>query len=241
MHIIQDSAAPYFPDGLEPDGNGLVALGGELGPAILCEAYRKGIFPWTGAHPIPWFSPDPRMILRPGAVHVSRRLRRELKRGRFTVGFDRDFAAVMRYCAAVARPGQEGTWITPNMIRAYTDLHRRGIAHSVAVYEDGVLCGGIYGLSFGRAFFGESMFHLRDNASKVALVSLCDSLVRAGFMCIDCQQETPHMARMGAVSVSRRAFLRLLDEALAYPSVHRVGVPPWLPAGGARGAAGSLP
>jgi len=219
---------PIIPDDLEPNEDGLVAVGGELNVDILCEAYCKGIFPWTGEHPIPWFSPDPRMILFPESVYVSRRLDRVIRSGRFEIRFDTAFTEVMKCCATVPRREQEGTWITPNMHETYTELHDLGIAHSVEAYEAGVLCGGMYGLSFGRTFCGESMFRTRTDASKVVLVSLCRSLQAAGFDMIDCQQETPHLSSMGAVSISREEFLERLEESLKHPSIHERGTPPWM-------------
>jgi len=209
---------PYFPAVLRADRHGLVALGGELGADILTEAYTHGIFPWTGERPIPWFCPDPRLVLRPGDFHVSRSLRKVERSGRFALRFDHDFRAVIHACAAMPRPGQDGTWITPNMIRAYREMFERGLAHSVAIYEGDTLVGGLYGLSFGRVFFGESMFARAPSASKVALHALCERLRAWDFAFIDCQQVTPHLQRLGAVVWSRRQFLERLRVALDAPS-----------------------
>lgn len=211
-----------FPDDLEPNAHGLVALGGELSVPILLEAYSKGIFPWTGEHPIPWYSPDPRLILEPSAFRASRSLRKLARSDRFEVRFDTDFEGVVRACANMPRPGQDGTWITPNMIRAYTALHRLHLAHSVEVFEDGELVGGLYGVSLGRAFFGESMFSRVSNTSKLALYRLCQWLEARDFHLIDCQQETPHLESLGAVAISRSEYLERLRVALREPTLqHR--------------------
>lgn len=212
------SVRPYFPDGLEPTEDGLVAFGGELGCEILEEAYRKGIFPWTGDTPIPWFSLDPRLVLLPEDLHRSRSLRRAIRSGRFEVRFDTDFARTIASCAEVRRKHEHGTWITANMIDAYTELHHRGIAHSIETYATatGELCGGLYGLGLGRAFMGESMFMTRTDASKVALAALCDRLVELDYELIDCQQVSEHMQRLGAIAIPRSEFLDRLGAALQF-------------------------
>lgn len=217
------AGTPVFPDDLSPDDDGLVAVGGDLEVPTLVEAYQKGIFPWTGELPIPWFSPDPRLVLFPTRLHVSRSLRRLLRRGHFTTRFDHDFPATIASCARAPRPDQRGTWITPNMIAAYSELHRLGIAHSVEVYRDGALAGGLYGLTFGRGFFGESMFARQSNASKVALVTLCQRLRDRGYHFIDCQQATPHLVSLGATLIPRAEYLERLQRALAFASEHE----PW--------------
>lgn len=192
----------------EPDG--LLAAGGDLSPERLLAAYRHGCFPWFSAgQPILWWSPDPRMVLFPGELHVSRSLRRTLRRGDFTISFDRDFAAVIRACAGPRRHA-DGTWITPAMQQAYLELHRRGIAHSVEAWQNGELVGGLYGLALGRVFFGESMFSRRDDASKAAFVTLVERLRDAGFALIDCQMHTAHLARFGARAIAREQFATLL-------------------------------
>jgi len=204
--------SPMFPrrERVKPGPNGLVGIGGDLRPKTLIEAYSKGIFPWDGDQPIPWYSPDPRMILRPEDFRANRALRKLERQGRLEVAFDTRFADVMRACAAVPREGQDGTWITEGMVRSYGTLHERGIAHSVEVYEDGALVGGLYGLALGRMFFGESMFHTRRDASKLALWTLCERLRVRGFVAVDCQQETPHLASLGAAPIPRAEFLDLL-------------------------------
>ena len=192
------------------DPNGLLAVGGDLSPERLTEAYRRGIFPWfEDSQPILWWSPQPRMILLPEDIHISRSLRKVVRSDIFRVTADTAFPDVVHYCAQ-PRPGQDGTWITADMQLAYCALHRRGVAHSLEVWRDNDLVGGIYGVAIGRAFFGESMFSMVDNASKVALVSLAKQLQVWGFGFIDCQMETAHLASMGAKAVPRSEFQDLL-------------------------------
>lgn len=200
---------------LRPRPDGLVALGGDLQPDTIEEAYRKGVFPWDGRQPIPWYSPDPRMVLEPARFHASHSLRKLARQERLQVRLDTRFRDVMRACAGTPRPGQQGTWITGGMVDGYGALHDRGVAHSVEVYEDGELVGGLYGLALGRAFFGESMFARRRDASKLALLHLCRRLVHADYAFVDCQQDTPHLRSLGAVLVSRDAYLDALDAATA--------------------------
>lgn len=212
-----------YPD-LEPDEDGLVGVGGRMTPTLVLDMLTRGVFPWTGKDPIPWFSPDPRLILEPTAFKRSRSFRKTLRRGGFEVSFDRAFADVMAACAETARPGQDGTWITPNMVETFAELHEIGAAHSVEVTVDGELVGGLYGLSLGRAFFGESMFQRRSDMSKVALSALCDALEQREFLFIDCQQETDHLMSLGAYAIPRLDYLRRLDEALDFPT----WVGPWV-------------
>jgi leucyl/phenylalanyl-tRNA--protein transferase len=220
-HVIDPSDDPVFPDSLEPDRNGLIAVGGELSERVLVEAYRKGIFPWFNGPPIMWFSTDPRPVLYPGHVRISKRLGRILRQGRYQVEFDREFEKVVFLCATVPRPNQEGSWIDRRFFEAYTRLHyQRYITHCVSVYREGRLCGGLYGVTLGRVFFGESMFSLEANTSKVALVHLCRLLERLDFLMIDCQQVTPHILSLGAVELSRREYLHLLNEGLQSTSHH---------------------
>ncbi|ROR32614.1 leucyl/phenylalanyl-tRNA--protein transferase [Inmirania thermothiophila] len=198
--------------------NGLLAAGGDLAPATLLAAYRRGIFPWYGpGEPILWWSPDPRLVLFPERLHLGRSLRKRLRSGRYRVSLDRDFAGVVAGCAA-PRPGQDGTWITPEMAQAYRRLHALGHAHSVEVWEDGVLVGGLYGVAIGRVFFGESMFSRRPDASKVALACLAARLHRCGFPVIDCQVASAHLLRLGAEPLPRRAFTALLERFCALPA-----------------------
>ena len=206
-----------FPRPLQPTGDGLVALGGDYTPEAILEAYPKGIFPWTGEHPVPWFSPDPRMVLVPGDLRLTRSTRQAIRNRGFEIRYDTAFVPLILMCAVQPRPGQDGTWITPNVVEAWSELNRRGHAHSVETWLDGELVGGLYGLSFGRAFFGESMVSTLPNASKVALAALCARLESAGYHFIDCQQVTDHLMRMGGIPLRRREFLRRLALAVTQP------------------------
>ncbi len=210
-----------FPLDLRPDETGLVGWGADLSEATLIEAYSKGIFPWSGEPPIPWYSPDPRLVLAPAGFRASRSLRKLARQDRFTVTFDTEFRGVMTGCAETPRPGQDGTWITGGMIDAYERLHHRHIAHSVEVRDDeGALVGGLYGLTLGAAFFGESMFARASNTSKLALMTLCAHLVDRGFHFVDCQQNTAHMRSLGAHPIPRRVYERRLRQALRHDSHH---------------------
>jgi leucyl/phenylalanyl-tRNA--protein transferase len=208
--------------------NGLLAVGGNLEPECLLRAYRRGIFPWYEAgQPILWWSPDPRLVLFPEDLKVSRSLRKTLRRAGFEVAFDQNFRAVMQACGA-ARSDGYGTWITTEMLDAYTRLHQLGYAHCVEVYREGELVGGLYGVALGRVFFGESMFHRATDASKVALCALVHKLIALGFAVIDCQMETAHLLSLGAQTVPRTRFCELLtacDEA-PLPSQWRVAAAP---------------
>lgn len=212
--------ASSFP---EPDQaldfpDGLLAWGGDLDPIRLSNAYRSGIFPWYSAdQPILWWCPSRRCVLPPGEVHVSRRLRRIMRKRDFTVRADTAFPAVIAGCA-LPRKAQDSTWITPEMVAAYTRLHRMGIAHSVEVWRGDELAGGLYGLAFGRMFFGESMFSQAADASKIALVALCRQLADWGFALLDCQVTNPHLESMGAVQIDRRLFLDILRENIDIPA-----------------------
>ena len=217
--------APHDPTAAFPDvrealaePNGLLAIGGDLSVARLVNAYRHGIFPWYSARdPILWWSPDPRTVLRPRRLRVSHSLRKLLRRRGLGVTLDRDFPAVIKACAQPRERGG-GTWLVPEMISAYRALHVRGIAHSVEVWQDGALVGGLYGVAIGGVFFGESMFSRADNASKVALVHLCQRLDSWGFGMIDCQVMTGHMIRMGAVQVRRSRFIDMVEALRDQPS-----------------------
>jgi leucyl/phenylalanyl-tRNA--protein transferase len=192
---------------------GPIAVGGDLRPERLLLAYSMGIFPWQG-EPLHWHSPDPRMVLLPDELKVSRSLRRTIKRGAFRVTLDTAFTEVMVACATSPRPGQDGTWITPGMVDSYSELHRRGVAHSVETWQGDALVGGLYGLSLGAAFFGESMFARETDASKVAFVALVEQLHRWSIPLVDCQVYTPHLASLGAREWPRRQFLEALRLAL---------------------------
>jgi leucyl/phenylalanyl-tRNA--protein transferase len=199
--------------------DGIVAVGGDLSPERLLLAYRTGIFPWYDEHlPILWHSPDPRCILRTDGIHIGRSLRRVIAHGPYEIRFDTAFASVIQACKTTPRPGQDGTWITGDMKRAYVRLHQLGYAHSVEAWENGELAGGLYGVALGRMFFGESMFAWRPNASKVALASLADKLHAWRFPIIDAQVATHHTLAMGAEEWPRRVFLQVLREELAHPT-----------------------
>ncbi|WP_293644842.1 leucyl/phenylalanyl-tRNA--protein transferase [Thiolapillus sp.] len=205
-----------FPDPslAEKDPDGLLAVGGDLTPERIVQAYRQGIFPWYGDdQPILWWSPDPRMVLFPDDLHVSRSLAKELRRGRFQVTFDLAFDQVIESCAQ-PRKDEPGTWLMPEMIAAYQELHRLGIAHSVETWHDGELVGGLYGNALGSVFFGESMFSRMSNASKVAFVCLVRSLSRTGYSLVDCQIFTPHLQSLGAGLIPRERFLSLLNDSV---------------------------
>ena len=200
----------------EPDG--LLAAGADLTPGRLIDAYRHGIFPWfNDGDPILWWSPDPRIVLAPQDFHVSHSLKKRLTQRRFTVTADTAFAAVLDECSA-PRPDDGGTWLTPVMKAAYLALHELGHAHSVEVWMDGALAGGIYGVGLGRMFFGESMFSRRTNGSKIALACLAAQLSRWGFPWIDCQLETDHLLSLGAVAVPRRRFVAEVARLVGEPA-----------------------
>ncbi len=211
-----DPAAPFPPaEHALREPNGLLAWGGDLSPQRLMNAYRHGIFPWFSEDdPILWWSPDPRTVFDTGALHLSRRFRRELRRLDWELRLDSAFAQVVTACAETPRPGQNGTWITAAMRDAYLQLHRSGHAHSLEVYEHGVLVGGIYGVMAGAVFCGESMFSLRSGASKVALAALCRLLHDHGIGWLDAQMHTPHLATLGAQQIARCEYLAILRRPL---------------------------
>jgi len=214
--VVLDDSRLAFPSPLHADPSGPLAVGGDLAPERLLLAYRSGIFPWPllGVEgPMLWFSPDPRLVLYPERFRVSRSLRREIRRGTYEVRVDTRFRDVLIGCAG-RRRGQSGTWITEPLVDAYERLHHLGYAHSVESYRAGELVGGLYGVAVGGAFFGESMFARRSNASKVALVHLVRCLDRWGHAFVDCQQATQHLIRFGAEEIPRPRFLRELDDAL---------------------------
>jgi len=192
----------------------VVAMGEDLRVATLREAYRKGIFPWPhDGLPLPWFSPRRRAVIFFEELHVGRSLRKAQKQSALTFSIDRDFSSVIHACASSVRPEQDGTWIAPNLIAAYTRFHEAGDAHSVEVWDDDALVGGLYGVDAGGIFTGESMFHLRRNASKLALLFLIEHLQSRGSTLLDCQVMTPHMEALGAREISRARFLDALAAA----------------------------
>jgi leucyl/phenylalanyl-tRNA--protein transferase len=216
--VYELSRALVFPPP-EKAVDGLLAVGGDLSPQRLLLAYRSGIFPWYGdGLPILWHSPDPRCVLPVDRIHVGRSLRRVLTKGTYVVRYDTAFQRVIRACKTAPRPGQDGTWITEEMEHAYVTLHRQGYAHSVEAWEGSELAGGLYGVSLGRIFFGESMFTWRPDASKVALVTLAERVAGWGFSVIDAQVSTPHTLAMGAEEWPRARFLHALRRDVAYPT-----------------------
>jgi leucyl/phenylalanyl-tRNA--protein transferase len=219
MPIFRLVDEPIFPPPDYADASGLLAVGGDLSCERLLEAYRLGIFPWfSDDQPILWWSPDPRLVLRLDEFKVSRSLRKTLKKGVFKVTFDRAFEEVIRGCASVPREHQNGTWITHEMAEAYIKLHGLGYAHSVEAWCGEELAGGLYGVSLGKAFFGESMFHRRTDASKVALAVLVEKLRDWKFNFVDAQMTTEHLLSLGAMEMSRRIFLRRLQSSLRHPT-----------------------
>ena len=199
----------------EPDG--LLAVGGCLSTERLINAYRRGIFPWYNAdEPILWWSPDPRLVLFPDKLLVSRSLRKTLRKNVFTVTFDKAFSEVMIACAE-PRKDSAGTWISSDIYQAYVELHQQGFAHSVEVWFNEELVGGLYGVALGQVFFGESMFHTKTDASKVAFVSLVEQLQTLHYQLIDCQIHTNHLASLGAEDIDRRTFVRLLNQYCRMP------------------------
>lgn len=218
------------------DPNGLLAAGGDLSSERLLDAYARGVFPWSSEdEPLLWWSPDPRMVLWLRELHVSRSLRRRLRMGGYRVTLDTAFADVMAGCAA-PRAERDGTWITPSMMEAYGRLAALGHAHSVEVWAEGALAGGLYGVALGRMFFGESMFSRRPDASKVAVAALAQQLERWRFELVDCQMSTAHLASLGAREIPRAEFLRHVERL-----VRRPGVPaPWVLDAGLPDAAGTM-
>ena len=208
-----------FPPASEADSNGIVAVGGDLRPKRLLMAYRSGIFPWPHPDfPLLWFSPDPRMILPVEDLHIPRSLAKVIRRHPFRITLDSAFRSVICGCAQTLRPDGQGTWITPRMVDAYTELHRLGFAHSVEAWLGEDLVGGLYGVSLGAAFFGESMFSVVPNSSKIGFVTLVQLLSKRGFHFVDCQVHTQHLERFGAQEWDRQRFLDALEDALAIPS-----------------------
>jgi len=219
MAVFLLSDEPVFPPPYLAQRNGLLAIGGDLSIERLIAAYRNGIFPWYGGgEPILWWSPDPRLVLFPEKLHISRRLKRILKNGPFTVTMDAAFREVITECARIRLERGGETWIDRNMIKAYCRLHEYGMAHSVEVWNEDKICGGLYGVALGSSFFGESMFSRIPNASKVALVYLVRQLLKWSFSMIDCQTTTAYLIGMGAQHIPRSLFLELLEKSLKTPT-----------------------
>lgn len=205
----------YFPPVDNADEHGILAIGGDLSPERLLLAYRSGIFPWFNEDdPIIWWSPDPRFVMFPDQLKVSKSMHQLLKKQAFQITFDQDFRSVITACQTVKRFGQSGTWITEDMLEAYCVLHELGFAHSVEAWREGNLVGGLYGISLGKAFFGESMFAKESNASKFAYITLVQKLKNLHFQIIDCQVYTEHLQSLGAVNMPRADFIRQVENAL---------------------------
>jgi len=215
IYWIPSSSSPYdFPplDMALTYPDGLLAMGGDLSPERIMVAYRKGIFPWfSDDEPILWWAPTQRMVLFPELLHISRSLKKTMKKHHFTFTMNQAFSQVVEECAAAYRPEQDGTWITPEVHQAYCQLHQYGLAHSVECWEEGELVGGLYGVAIGRVFYGESMFSRVSNASKISFVYFVKQLQRWGYEMIDCQQHTDNLARFGAVEIPRQNFTSLLN------------------------------
>lgn len=213
MISILNANSPFPPlENALASPNGLLAAGGDLSVSRLLSAYRNGIFPWFNeGEPILWWSPDPRMVLFPDELKISRSLGKLIRRNNYTIQTDAHFVEVMQACAA-PRKDQQGTWIHPEMINAYSELHRLGLAHSVETWIDGTLAGGLYGVALGKIFFGESMFSHSPNASKIAFAYLVEQLSKWEFAVIDCQVRTTHLASLGAREIPRNIFRQLLEQ-----------------------------
>ena len=223
--LENDAPFPALSSALR-DPNGLLAAGANLSPQRLIYAYRQGIFPWFNPdEPILWWSPDPRMVMFPSELKVSRSLAKTLRNRPFEVRVDTAFRDVMMACSQMPREGQSGTWISQQMIAAYIELHRLGIAHSFETWIDGELLGGLYGVAIGRAFYGESMFSKQTDASKIAFVHLVRQLQRWNFGVIDCQMKTGHLASLGAREIPRQEFSALLSDLVNYN--HLKAARPW--------------
>ncbi|KAA0214901.1 leucyl/phenylalanyl-tRNA--protein transferase [bacterium] len=238
MPVYQLNRQIAFPDPRGADEDGIVAVGGDLAPARVLAAYACGIFPWPHeGMPLLWFSPDPRYLLPVGEIKLWRSLRQTLHKRPFRITLDRAFSRVMAGCAQAARKGERGTWITPALRRAFEALHEAGVAHSVEAWTGDELAGGLYGLSLGGMFCGESMFHRRDDASKVAFVALVQQLARWNFDFVDAETYTPHMARYGTRPVPREQFLESLARTLRRETRRGPWVLdddlPWVPKAGA--------
>ncbi len=211
MPVFRLGPEPLFPPALLAEPEGLLAIGGDLKPGRLLAAYRQGIFPWyEQGGPILWWSPDPRLVLFLEDLRISKRLARTIRQARFETRYDTAFAQVIKACAEVQRPHEDGTWITPEMQQAYIRLHQLGHAHSMESWREGRLVGGIYGVRVGRCFCGESMFHHESDASKVALATLAERLKQEGVELIDCQVPSEHLLRLGARKIPRARFLAFL-------------------------------
>ena len=219
MPIFRLNKELEFPDPSYAEDEGILAIGGDLSIDRLILAYANGIFPWPrkGA-PLLWWSPDPRMVMYPDQMKVSKSLKQLIRSNKYTYTYDKDFASVIRHCATIPRMGQDGTWITKDMLKAYLKLNREGFAHSVETWHEGELVGGLYGVSLGKVFFGESMFSSMRDASKYAFYHLVQVLKQWDFELIDAQQDTEHMRRLGAINMPREEFMEKLESAVSQPT-----------------------
>ncbi|MBC5625812.1 leucyl/phenylalanyl-tRNA--protein transferase [Clostridium sp. NSJ-49] len=216
MPVYRLSKEIIFPNPDLAEEDGLLAVGGDLKFERLILAYCNGIFPWySDGEPILWWCPKPRFIIKPNEVNVSKSMKRVFNKGKFTVTFDKDFKAVIQNCKEL-RENKEGTWITDEMMDAYINLHKRGFASSVEVYNNEKLVGGLYGVKIGKCFFGESMFSIESNASKVALISMCKKLEEEGFIFLDCQMHTNHLESMGGRFIDWEEFKLMLKEGIEF-------------------------
>ncbi len=215
MPLFRLSDQMEFPPAWLARSDGLLCIGGDLSCERLLVAYQSGIFPWFSENePILWWSPDPRLVLFPSQIKISRSLRKKIRKNIFQITFDQAFESTIRACAKPRKHGQEGTWLVEEMVDAYIALHKMGYAHSVETWYQGELAGGLYGISLGCSFFGESMFSRKSDASKVALVALARLLQAHGFDFIDCQVTTDHLCHMGAVEIPRQRFLDILHRSI---------------------------
>lgn len=222
IQILHDQ--PNFQPTYYADRDGLLAIGGWVHPNWLKQAYPRGIFPWyEEGSPVLWFTPSPRCVLNPQEVYVSKSMRQVIRQSTFEITYDQAFEQVIQHCGSVARPGQEGTWITKELSTSLMALHEEGVAHSCEVWHEEKLVGGLYGLSFGQIFFGESMFSLMPNCSKLALIHFCRHFSKWGGQLIDCQMETPHLISMGAKTINRNIF----EEHLAILTVKNLNDEAW--------------
>jgi leucyl/phenylalanyl-tRNA---protein transferase len=207
-----------FPSPELANADGVIAVGGDLSPQRLLNAYASGIFPWYNeGDPLVWWSPDPRSIITPGDIHISRTMKKLMERNAFQLTYDKRFEDVIENCSA-PRKTQAGTWITQDIKDAYSQLHELGFAHSVEVWKDEKLVGGLYGVSLGKCFFGESMFSISPNSSKYALITFTQKIFKLGFLMVDCQVPNPHLTRLGARGIPRKEFLELLERGLKFQS-----------------------
>ena len=219
MTIFKLNSDFIFPDPTQAEPDGLLAIGGDLQIKRILLSYSMGIFPWySDGQPILWWSPDPRLIILPHSLHRSKSLKRVIKSKKYEVKFDQCFDTIVELCSKVERRGQNGTWITDEMFAAYSKLHKAGFAHSVECYYKGQIVGGLYGVSLGGGFFGESMFSLKSDASKICLATLSEKLLEMNFDFIDCQIPTDHLKRMGAFEIDRKEFLIRLRRTLDKPT-----------------------